>query len=247
MLRRYFQIDERDGRNEIQKRVVMHILQLDNTLKAAIHPILSLLDGLPEEDQSPTLGEAHWFSHQQDLLDMVKRFGAMDLRQRRREILDAIKRVLIRESQRQPLVLVLEDLHWIDTQTQAFLDMFAECFPLNRILLLVDYRPGYNHGWIDKTYFTELRIDPLQPGGSEELFEHLLGPNTPRRPYSLLSKLGSWSERRETIGQTYASIKSVFRQPRKTSSQCVLIGCHPTKSGFFKLHLLSESSFRSVY
>ena len=69
---------------------------------------------------------------------------------------ESLKRLLIRESQRQPLLLVFEDLHWIDSETQAFLDSLVESLPMARILLLVDYRLEYNHGWGDKSYYTQL-------------------------------------------------------------------------------------------
>ena len=85
--------------------------------------------------------------------------------------------MLIRESQRQPLLFVFEDLHWIDSETQAFLDSLVESLPLTRILLLVDYRPEYSHGWGDKSYYTQVRVDPLQPTSAEELLQHLLGSN----------------------------------------------------------------------
>ncbi len=178
MLRRYFQINEGDGRKEIQERVVTHVSELDNKLRTDVPPILSLLGAFPEKNQAPDSGGRDWLSHQQDLLAMANRFGAMDPQQRRRHTLDAIKRLLIRESRRQPMILVLEDLHWLDGETQAFLDRLVGDLPLVRILLLVDYRPEYSHGWTDKTYYTELCVDPLQPPCSEELFQHLLGPNT---------------------------------------------------------------------
>ncbi|HVH91185.1 MAG TPA: hypothetical protein VM783_07355, partial [Candidatus Acidoferrum sp.] len=85
--------------------------------------------------------------------------------------------MLIRESQRQPLLFVFEDLHWIDSETQAFLDGLIESLPLTRILLIVDYRPEYSHGWGDKGYYTQLRVEPLQPTSVEELLQHLLGRN----------------------------------------------------------------------
>ena len=85
--------------------------------------------------------------------------------------------MLIRESQRQPLLIVFEDLHWIDSETQAFLDSLIESLPMARILLLVDYRPEYSHRWGDKTYYTQLRVDPLQPTSAEELLQYLLGSN----------------------------------------------------------------------
>ena len=59
-------------------------------------------------------------------VEMVKQFDAMDPQQRRRHTLDAVKRLVIRESQRQPLLIVFEDLHWIDSETQAFLDSLVE-------------------------------------------------------------------------------------------------------------------------
>ena len=162
MLRRYFQIADGEGSENIQERVVEHVLELDNMLKDTIPPILSLLGALPDEKHSPPSAEHDRLSELQDLVDMVKRFSAMDPQQKRRHTLDGVKRVLIRESQRHPLLIVFEDLHWIDSETQAFLDSLIESLPLTRILLLVDYRPEYSHGWGDKTYYTQLRVDPLQ-------------------------------------------------------------------------------------
>jgi predicted ATPase len=87
--------------------------------------------------------------------------------------------VLLRESQEQPLLLVFEDLHWIDTETQILLDSLVESLPTVRILLLVTYRPEYQHGWGSKTYYTQLRLDPLASGSAEALLQVLLG-NDPR-------------------------------------------------------------------
>ena len=77
--------------------------------------------------------------------------------------------MLLRESQVQPLLLVFEDLHWIDTETQALLDSLVESLPTARLLLLVNYRPEYQHGWGSKTYYTQLRLDPLPPASAEGL------------------------------------------------------------------------------
>src|SRR5262249_23355218 len=76
----------------------------------------------------------------------------------------------------------LEDLHWIDSETQAFLDSFVESLPLARIVLLVDYRPEYSHRWGDKIYYTQFRVDPLQPANAEELLQYLLGSNKDLAP-----------------------------------------------------------------
>ena len=94
---------------------------------------------------------------------------------RRQRTLDALKRLLLRESQVQPLGLALEDLHWIDSETQGLLDSLIESMPTASLLLLVNYRPEYQHGWGGKTYYTQLRIDPLPPESCEELLQGLLG------------------------------------------------------------------------
>src|SRR6266478_3255293 len=172
MLRRYFQIADGAGSERIQDRVMTHILELDDMLKDALLPILSLLGALPDEVH-PSAALAEF----KDVVEATERYLAMEPQQRRRLTLDAVKRVLIRETQRQPLLIVFEDLHWIDTETQAFLDSLIESLPMTRILLLVDYRPEYSHSWGDKTYYTQLRVDPLPPTSAEELLQYLLGRN----------------------------------------------------------------------
>jgi predicted ATPase len=73
------------------------------------------------------------------------------------------------------LLLVFEDLHWIDSETQALLDTLLESLPTARLLLLVNYRPEYQHGWGGKTYYTQLRIDPLPAESADALLQALLG------------------------------------------------------------------------
>jgi class 3 adenylate cyclase/tetratricopeptide (TPR) repeat protein len=177
MLRHYFQIVDGEGSEKIRDQVVMHISELDNMLKDAVPPILSLLDALPDEQICPPVDEHNWPIPRQDIGETIKHFLSMDPQQRRRHTLDAVKRVLIRESQRQPLLAVFEDLHWVDNETQAFLDGLMESLPMAHILVLVNYRPGYVHTWSDKTYYTQLRVDPLQPTSAEQLLQHLLGSN----------------------------------------------------------------------
>ena len=85
---------------------------------------------------------------------------------KKRRTLEAIKRILLRESLNQPLIVIFEDLHWIDQQTQEFLDLFANSIGTAKILLLVNYRPEYSHQWSNKTYYTQLRLDPLASGSA---------------------------------------------------------------------------------
>jgi predicted ATPase len=95
--------------------------------------------------------------------------------QRRQRTLDAVKRLLLRESQVQPLIVMFEDLHWIDNETQMLLESLVESVPTARLLLLVNYRPEYQHGWSGKSYYHQLRIDPLPPESADELLTALLG------------------------------------------------------------------------
>src|SRR4030095_4127235 len=118
--------------------------RLAEPLQEALSALLALLDVLPTD--SP--------------------FVRLDPSQRRQRILDALKRVLLRESQEQPLLLVFADLHWIDAETQALLDSLVESLPTSRLLLLVNYRPEYQHGWGSKTYYTQIRLDPLPPASA---------------------------------------------------------------------------------
>jgi predicted ATPase len=104
-----------------------------------------------------------------------RHWQALDPTQRRQRTLEALKGLLLRESQVQPLLLVFENLHWIDAETQAVLDRLIESLPTARLLLLVNYRPEYQHGWGNKTYYTQLRLDPLPPASAEELLTTLLG------------------------------------------------------------------------
>jgi tetratricopeptide (TPR) repeat protein len=94
---------------------------------------------------------------------------------RRQQTLAGIKRLLLRQSQDQTVVLVLEDLHWIDTETQAFLDTLVDSLPAARILLVVNYRPEYRHGWSSRTFYIQLRIDPLPAERAQELLTDILG------------------------------------------------------------------------
>ena len=109
---------------------------------------------------------------------------AADLRRRR--TLDAIKRILLRESLNQPLIVIFEDLHWIDGETQALLNLLVESIGTAKILMLVNYRPEYSHGWGSKTYYTQLRLDPLGRESAEELLAALMSDAVELRPLKRL-------------------------------------------------------------
>src|SRR5881628_96359 len=160
LLNTYLGMQERDDPQQVRERVVDKLLTLDRTLEPLFTPLLALFD-VPVQD-------AAW--------------DALDPPQRRQRILEAVKRLLLRESQVQPLLLVVADLHWIDSESQALLDALIESLPTARVLLVVDYRPEYQHAWASKTYYTQLRVDPLPSESAEELLTALLGQDESLKP-----------------------------------------------------------------
>ena len=176
MLHRYFNIAQGEDSGQTKDKVVTQVLELDSGLKDAIPPILSLLGVLPDDPISPEQ-DLNQTTYPSDLVDLIKRFCSMEPQQRRRYTLDALKRVCVRESRRQTLLLVFEDLHWIDHETQAFLNLLVDSISMAPVMLLVNYRPGYSNDWSEKSYYAQLRVEPLQSTSAEELLSTLLGKN----------------------------------------------------------------------
>src|SRR5439155_21660634 len=110
----------------------------------------------------------------------------MDPQIKRRRTLDAIKRIVLRESLNQPVVVIFEDLHWIDEQTQALLDLLADSIANARVLLLVNYRPEYRHEWTNKSHYVQLGLNPLGRENAEELLAALLGDAAQLNPLKRL-------------------------------------------------------------
>src|SRR5437762_3176766 len=153
LLKRYAHVEDADEPRTVRTKLTGQVLTLDEALQETVPALFWLLDVLP--DDSP--------------------FRTLEPAQRRQRTLEALKRVLLRESQEQPLLLVFEDLHWSDAENQALLDSLVESLPTARLLLLVNYRPEYQHGWGSKTYYTQLRLDPLPPASADEFLQALLG------------------------------------------------------------------------
>jgi predicted ATPase len=164
LLKGYLEIEDRDDHRKIREKVVGKLLTLDENLKPMLPAFLGLLDVTVEDPQ----------------------WQALDPAQRRQRTLDAVKRLLLRESQRQPLLVVLEDLHWIDGETQALLDSLVESLAMARMLLLVNFRPEYAHRWGGKTYYTQIRLDALPPESAETLLDALLGDDATLRSLKAL-------------------------------------------------------------
>jgi len=160
LLKAYFQLEDRDDTRRIREKVSGKLFTLDESLRPTLWAFLGLLE-VPVEDPV---------------------WQALDPNQRRQRTLEAIKRLLLRESQVQPLLLIFEDLHWIDAETQTFLDSLVESLPTARVILLVNYRPEYQHSWGQKTYYIQVRLDPLPPESAEALLQNLLGGDAGLHP-----------------------------------------------------------------
>jgi DNA-binding NtrC family response regulator/tetratricopeptide (TPR) repeat protein len=153
LLKAYFQLDASGDVQTRRATVTAKLLALEPALQPILPALLVLLE-VPIDDPQ---------------------WQALEPPQRRQRIMDAVKQLLLRESQVQPLCLIVENLHWIDGETQALLDSFVESLPAARVLLLVSYRPDSHHGWTSKTYYTQLRLDPLPPTSAQALASSILG------------------------------------------------------------------------
>src|SRR5579864_3073845 len=153
LLRNYFDISATDDERKRREKVAGKIAILDRSLEDTLPYLFSLLGIVEDEDP----------------------LAQMDGQIRKRRTLEAIKRIVLRESLNQPLMVIFEDLHWIDEQTQELLNLLADSVGTAKFLLLVNYRPEYSHQWGSKTYYTQLRLDPLGKESAEEMLSALLG------------------------------------------------------------------------
>jgi predicted ATPase len=153
LLYEYFAIESSDDVRRRREKVGGKVLMLERTLEETL-PYLFALLGLREGD------------------DHLAQIGPQI---RRRRTNEAIKRILLRESLNQPLMVIFEDLHWIDNETQDLLNLLVDSLGTARIFLLVNYRPEYQHQWGSRTHYTQLRLDPLGSEGAGEMLDSLLG------------------------------------------------------------------------
>ena len=153
LLQGYFKITGEDDQRARRAKVTGNVLTLDRSLEDTLPFLFGLLGIVAGDDP----------------------LAQMDGQIKKRRTLEAIKRILLRESMNQPLMVIFEDLHWIDEQTQEFLNLLVDSIGTAKILLLVNYRPEYSHHWNSKTYYTQLRLDPLGKESADEMLSSLLG------------------------------------------------------------------------
>jgi DNA-binding NtrC family response regulator/predicted ATPase len=153
LLKSCFHIEEHDDGQQVRDKLTRKVLTLDRSLEDTLPYLCSLL-AVSEADSA---------------------LQQMDPQIKRRRTFEAIKRLLLRESLNQPLLLFVEDLHWLDSESQALLVVLSESLTAARVLLLVTYRPEYQPAWNSNTSYTQLRLDPLEQEEAEELLTALLG------------------------------------------------------------------------
>jgi class 3 adenylate cyclase/tetratricopeptide (TPR) repeat protein len=152
ILRSYFEIKEGDPEPAVKNRMEAKILGLDERLKDTLPPLQELLS-LKVDNEA---------------------YLNLEPQQRRERTFEAIRDLLIRESQNRPLVLSVEDLHWIDKTSEEFLDYLIGWLTSTPILLILLYRPEYTHQWGSKSYYTKIGLNQLGTASSTELVEAIL-------------------------------------------------------------------------
>jgi len=164
LLKNYCQITAQDDERRRREKLTGKLLTLDRALEDSL-PYLFHLLGVAEPSAA--------------LAQMTPPI-------RRQRTFEAIKRLLVRESLAQPVELIVEDLQWLDSETEAFLGFLGESVANARILLLVNYRPEYRHDWGRKSCYTQLRLDPLGEPEARELLRDLLGEGAGLAPLERL-------------------------------------------------------------
>jgi len=193
LLKNYFQLGPQDDPRRRREQVTGKVLTLERGLEDTLPYLLALL-GDPES---------------------IAALAPMDPPLRRRRTFEAITRVLLRESLAQPLLLLVEDLHWLDSETDAWLQGLSERIATARVLLLVNYRPEYQHAWGNRTFYTQLRLDPLGPAEAQELLTVLLGERAELAPLRqlILAKTEGNPFFMEEIVQALVEQGVLVRQP----------------------------------
>ena len=153
LLKHYLKIEALDSAQTVRERVLAKIQSLDPALESVAGPILHLLDVLPEDHP----------------------FRSLDPLQHRQQTYEAIARLLVGESQDQPLVVLFEDLHWHDSLTLGLLDELVARAQQERILIVATHRPEHHTQWAQRANFQEIRLAPLPTESLGELAQALIG------------------------------------------------------------------------
>jgi class 3 adenylate cyclase len=152
IMRSYFDIKDGDREFVVKKRIDTKVLQLDKGLKNIILPIQELLS-VKVQDEA---------------------YLQVDPEQRKIWIFEAVRDLLVRESQNKTVVIAIEDLHWIDKTSEEFLSYLIDWLADVKILLILLYRPEYTHHWGSKSHYKRVGLTQLEAKSSAELVQAIL-------------------------------------------------------------------------
>src|SRR5829696_1381577 len=155
LMRGYFGIAEHETEQAARDRIASKTVALDEALRDAL-PLLFEFLGVPDPERPAP---------------------RMDPEARQRQIFATVRRLIHARSRREPALILIEDLQWLDGSSEAFLANVVEALPGTRTLLLVNFRPEYHAGWMQKSYYQQLPLPPLGEEAIEELLQDLLGPD----------------------------------------------------------------------
>jgi class 3 adenylate cyclase/tetratricopeptide (TPR) repeat protein len=153
IIRSYLGIKEGDREYLIKKKMEEKILQLDEELQGVLPPLNDLLS-LKVEDEE---------------------YLRLEPKQKKEKAFDAIRELLVRESQIKPLVVAIDDLHWIDSTSEEFLTYLIKGLANTNILLILLYRSEYVHTWGSKSYYNQVGVDQLSNDAISAIVQSVLG------------------------------------------------------------------------
>ncbi|HXL45774.1 MAG TPA: sigma 54-interacting transcriptional regulator, partial [Candidatus Binatia bacterium] len=121
------------------------------------------------------LETAPYLLHLLDVEHDAERFATLTPDMTKARIFETLRQLILRRSRQAPLVIVVEDLHWIDSTSEEYLAALAEILPGARLLLVCTHRGGYRPSWTEKSYATQVALQPLAPEESLRIVRSVLG------------------------------------------------------------------------
>lgn len=153
MIRHFFGIGESFTASEVIKRVHGRLIALEPGLESLTRPLASILVGG----------------------DIDAEWAALEPEARRRQVMEACRRLVAFATQRRPLIAVLEDLHWIDGESEAVIEAMIDSLPAMRLLMVLSYRPEYQPRWSGRPGCTQTRLLPLTQAEIDAFLQTVMG------------------------------------------------------------------------
>jgi class 3 adenylate cyclase/tetratricopeptide (TPR) repeat protein len=151
--RSYFGITERDSNEEARRKIAGTLLLLDPGLHESLPLVFEFLGVTDAERPAPQ----------------------MDPEAKERRLFALLRDVIQLQTERQPLIVLIDDLHWIDRASDGWITQLAELTNGRRFLLLLNFRPEYDASWMKRSWYQQLPLLPLGREAVAELLASLLG------------------------------------------------------------------------